>query len=250
VLEAGGIVLPRDAPVSQPLEVMLAFHGASGSGPRLAERLTECANRSGMVVVAPSMLYRDYMDPEQVRLDDQQNLPRVLEMLDNLQSRIGVPVNTSRVMVYGFSRGGQMAHRFALFYPERVSGVAALAAGNYTLPKRDAQVAGQTKPLAFPYGVADLQTYTGRPFNAPMFTKIPFWIGIGAADSAVDQVPHAWDSYIGNNRLERARRFTEYLKAMGVRALLDVFNGTGHEETVNTRQHACDFLSAQRRLGA
>ena len=51
-----------------------------------------------------------------------------------------------RVDVYGFSRGAQLAHRFAIFFPERVDHVVVFSAGTYTLPFGARTVPGNGGP--------------------------------------------------------------------------------------------------------
>jgi predicted esterase len=243
VLSADGLRVPSQLDPATPAPVLLALHGMGGSGPRVARRLEECATQHGWVLVAPSLAYRNPIDPEQVRLDGQELLPRLRELLEALPGRLGVRL-AERVLVYGFSRGGQMAHRLALFYPEKVAGVAVVAAGSYTLPRATAPVEGREQPLPFPFGVADLQRYAGRPFDARSLRAVPFWVGVGATDTATEQVPRPWDPYIGSTRLERAERFSRALQGLGAPVTFQVFSGAGHEEIPAMRSRACEFLAA------
>jgi predicted esterase len=243
VLEPEGLRLPSQLDPDQVTPVLLALHGMGGSGPRMARRLEDCATQHGWVLVAPTMAYRNYMDPEQVRLDGQEDLPRLRELLEALPGWLGVPL-AEQAFVYGFSRGGQMAHRFALFYPEKVAGVAVVAAGSYTLPRLTARLGGREQPLQFPFGVADLQRYAGHPFDARALRGVPFWVGVGATDTAREQVPRPWDPYVGSTRVERAERFARALQGLGASTTLDIFSGAGHEETLAMRAHACDFFAS------
>ena len=236
VLLPEGVAVPATIDREQPVPVLLALHGAGGNGPRIAERLASCAEQNGWVLVAPTFAYRDYMDPDQVRLDDQQDLPKLRDLLDQVEEQLtaaGLHFGDD-VFVYGFSRGGQLAHRFALFYPERVSGVASLSAGSYTLPRSE---------LKFPFGVADLAGYAGHPFDPQALQGMPFWIGVGGADTQAEQVPRPWDQYLGRTRLDRAQRFSDILQGLGASVQLNVFSGAGHEETALMRQRACAFFS-------
>lgn len=123
-----------------------------GGGAAFSRELLACAAANDWIVVAPTFAYRDYRDPALVRGDDTIFLPRLAAILDGLPARTGLALRP-RVLLYGFSRGAQTAHRFATIYPERVLGVAALSAADYTLPT--AVAPGDGRPLPFPYGVAD-----------------------------------------------------------------------------------------------
>ncbi len=248
VLGPGGVFVPATVDASRPVPVLLALHGMGGSGARIAQRLAPCAERNGWVLVAPTLAYRDYMDPEQVRLDEQQDLPRLREIIESLPGRLGSLRLDERILVYGFSRGGQVAQRLALFYPQQVAGVAVLAAGSYTLPAATVRVGHEETPLKFPFGVADLADYAGRPFDPRSLAGLPFWIGVGAADTAVSQVPPSWSPYLGSTRRARAWRVAELLRGVGADVTLNVFAGVGHEETGLMRARACAFLAAQAPL--
>ena len=248
VIQSDGIYIPPSLDTSRPIQVMVALHGMGGAGGRIGQRLVECADRHGWIVVAPSFAYRDYLDPEQVRLDDKENLPRIRQLLDSLPiaSSAGSVRFTERVLLYGFSRGAQAAQRFALFYPDRVQAAAVLSAGSYTVPRATARVDNQDKPLAFPYGVSDLDRYSGRKFDAEALARVPFWIGVGAGDTATAEVPRNWDPYLGKTRVERAQRLADMLRGMGTEVTLELFSGTGHEETAAMRARVCEFLAAHK----
>jgi predicted esterase len=236
VLTADGVFIPASVDPERPVPMLLALHGMGGNGGRIAARLASCAEQNGWVLIAPTFAYRDYMDLDQVRQDDREDLPRLLDLIDDVESRLadqGLQVDDD-LFVYGFSRGGQLAHRFAFFYPDRVAGVASLSAGSYTLPRPE---------LDFPFGVADLRDYVGHAFDPEALTGKPFWVGVGASDTQAEQVPRRFDPFIGPTRLERATRFSDALQQLGANVQLNVFSGAGHEETALMRQRACAFFS-------
>jgi predicted esterase len=236
VLSADGVFIPATIDTSQPVPILLALHGMGGTGARIAERLAACAEQNGWVLIAPTFAYRDYMDLDQVRQDDREDLPRLLNIIDQVETHLaqqGIQADDD-LFVYGFSRGGQLAHRFAFFYPDRVAGVASLSAGSYTLPRSE---------LAFPFGVGDLQDYVGHGFDPQDLSGTAFWVGVGSADTHAEQVPRKFDPFIGPTRLERATRFSQAMQQVGLNVQLNVFSGVEHDETALMRQRACAFLS-------
>ena len=156
------VYVPPDVARVQPVRVLVALHGMGGDGPTFSRDLLADAAANHWVLVAPTFAYRDYKDPAQVLADDTANLPRLAALLDGLPARTGL-VLRPRVLLYGFSRGAQTAQRFATVYPERVLGVVALSAADYTLPSAVAPEGGGALP--FPYGVADQRAIFGRPFD-------------------------------------------------------------------------------------
>jgi predicted esterase len=236
VLTQDGVFIPDTIDPERPVPILLALHGMGGSGGRIAERLASCAEQNGWILVAPSFAYRDYMDLDQVRQDEREDLPRLNSLVGQVTQRLADQglQTADDLFVYGFSRGGQLAHRFAFFYPDKVAGVASLSAGSYTLPKPE---------LAFPFGVADLQDYAGHPFSPQALNGMAFWIGVGASDNQPEGVPRRFDPYIGRTRVERATRFSEAMQQLGLSVQLNVFSGAEHEETALMRQRACTFFS-------
>jgi len=231
------------AGATEPLNVLLALHGMGGTGEDEAGPLVPRADAEHWVVVAPTTIYGDWRDPAQVAREDVVQTARLAAFLDRLPDLTGLAVNP-RVLVYGFSRGGQAANRFALAYPDRVGGVAIVSAGTYTLPLASVAANGSDVALAFPYGVANFNDLFGWPFNAADFSGVPIWVGVGARDSDPTDVPHQWDGYIGDNRLERAQRFSGVLRDAGVNAEVHVFANVGHAETDQMRAEALAFLAA------
>jgi pimeloyl-ACP methyl ester carboxylesterase len=166
---------------------------------------------------------------------------RLTTLLDALPARTGLRIR-QRALLYGFSRGGQVAHRFALAYPQRVLGVATLAAGAYTLPVGEMTIDGQRRPLPLPYGTADLAQRLGEPVDPAALRRVAFWVAVGGNDSRDRDVPMAWTAYIGPNRLARARAFKAALDRMGVPATLAIFPGVDHREVPEMRAAATAFL--------
>lgn len=220
--------------------VLLALPGMGGTGKEFAEAFRPNAERHGWVLAVPTFEYGDWRSPSRLTDEAHRQLPRVAEFLDQLPEAIGLPLQP-RVVIYGFSRGGQTAHRFALAYPERVAGVAVASAGTFTVPSARASEAGS---LTFPYGIADLQEVTGRRFDPEEFASIRFWIGVGDRDSDPSELPREWDPYIGSNRVERATRFADWVREAGAAAQVHVLPGLGHGETDEERVQALAFLAS------
>jgi pimeloyl-ACP methyl ester carboxylesterase len=147
------------------------------------------------------------------------------------------------VLLFGHSRGAQLALRFTEINPDQVAGVAAISAGTYTLPVSIDASSGQT--LEFPYGIANLaQTDGGETFDAADFASVPIWIGVGSADNNTADVPSAWSPYIGSNRVARAQNFTATLQKLGADVSLTIFPNTDHTLTEAMRRAGCAELAA------
>ncbi len=231
--------LPPQAAQRQPLRVLLALHGMGGNGSKFAESLISECDRNGWVLVAPTMPYtRDYKDPNQL-MEEDLYLGHVLHsLIDGLPKRLGLQLR-QHVMIIGFSRGAQLAHRFALFHPDMVESLALIAAGSYTMPMANSGNPG--KMLAFPVGIGDLPKYLGAPIDWQDFKKLSFWIGVGEKDNRTGDVARAFDPY-GDSRLTRARTYSSALQAMGIDVQLVVFPNVDHEVTADMCSKALGFL--------
>jgi predicted esterase len=238
------IYIPANAAARQPLQVVIAIHGMGGEGKGFAASLIKEADRRGWLLVAPTINYGDWHNPEQVAQEDVENAERRLTTIDSLPAQTGLQLKPE-VNLFGFSRGAQLAHRFALFFPERVDRVVAFSAGTYTLPSKTKDIDGDGRPdvLILPYGVGDLTKRLGRPINPTRLKQVRFYIGVGGADNVANDVPRQWDQYVGRTRVERAREFATALQSAGVSCNLQVFPGVGHEVTANMLNQAVLFFS-------
>jgi poly(3-hydroxybutyrate) depolymerase len=232
---------PQGGVDDQPVQVLIALHGMGGNGPDFGGGLASQADQHGWLIVAPTINYGDWTDPAQITHEDPALVAWLSDYVRHLTERTGYSAKP-RVLLFGHSRGAQLALRFTEIHPEEVTGVAAASAGTYTLPvSRDVHTG---LALHFPFGVSDLAaTDGGQAFNRPTFESVPIWIGVGGADTNEADVPDAWDPYIGTDRLGRARSFAQTLQNMGGNVALNVFANTDHTLTEEMRGAGCDALA-------
>ncbi|HEX8967058.1 MAG TPA: alpha/beta fold hydrolase, partial [Chloroflexota bacterium] len=233
---------PTSIPVDQPIQVLITLHGMGGNGVDFANALGAQADAHNWLVVAPSISYGDWTDPGQITREEPALIAWLSDYIAHLDERVGYPVQP-RVLLFGHSRGAQLALRFTEVHPDQVGGVAAVSAGTYTLPLASDAQTGQALP--FPFGIADLaQTDGGQPFDLATFDAVPIWVGVGGLDNVSADVPHAWDAYIGVGRLNRAQKFTQALQSLGARVSLTVFPNLSHALTDDMRALGCDTLAS------
>jgi predicted esterase len=236
----------NSARIDRPLQVVFALHGMGGEGKGFCQGFLSAAERNGWVIVAPTFSYRNWKDPVVVAEDDVALTRSLVELLDSMPQRIG-HATSRRAILFGFSRGAQLAHRFALAYPERTSAVAAMSAGTYTLPRALSRESGE--PLNFPFGTADLGRRLGRSGDAADLARVPFWIAVGGDDDRADDVPRQWDALLGKTRLQRADAFSRALNASGVRATLGIYPALGHVMSAEMIRGATAFMEKAVSVG-
>ena len=230
------------AGAQEPLTALVALHGMGGSGEDISRPLIQRADAERWVIVAPTFHYGDWRDPAQLTREAGTHMPRLAAFLDRLPELTGLSVRRG-ALLYGFSRGGQTANRFALCYPEHVAGVAMVSSGTYTLPFASLRSNDGDVAMPFPYGVANFPDLFGGAFDGSRFASVPFWVAVGSRDSDPADVPQQWTRYIGDDRVERAERFTGWLREAGLNAQVRVFPDVGHGETDQIRTAAMDFLN-------
>jgi len=231
---------PQNGADGEPLQMVVAIHGMGGNGADFGGALASQADRYGWLIVAPTIQYGDWTDPAQIAREDPALIAWLSDEIGKLAANAEYPMNP-RVLLFGHSRGAQLALRFTEIHPEQVASVAAVSAGTYTLPvSRDSR----NRLLEFPFGLANIaRDDGGKAFDPRTFAQVPIWVGVGADDTNPNDVPDAWDPYIGDDRLERAERFTTALSKMGVDVTLNVFDGASHGLTDDMRVAACTALA-------
>lgn len=237
------VYIPESLKSQQSTQLLVAIHGMRGKGDGICAGLISFAEKNGIVLLAPTFDYDpNYFDPQVVAPEDGALSKRIIQMVAELGDTTHIRFK-NRMLLYGFSRGAQLAHRFALMYPDKTLGVAALSAGSYTLPYRSYDTKG-AQPMPFPFGVGDLRNYTSKPFDQANFTKVNFMIEVGALDNNPDDASRAWDNFGGRTRLDRAQSFYQILKQVGVKAQFEAFPGIGHQEAPAMREAALNFFKS------
>jgi len=241
--------VPTHASAQQPLQVVIALHGMGGEGKGFAAPLILEAERNNWLLVAPTFQYGNWHDPEHVAQEDIDISQRLIATIDALPDQTHLKLK-AQVHVIGFSRGAQLAHRFALFFPDHVDRVVAFSAGTYTLPFGAKDIDGDGVPdiIVLPYGTADFNKRLGHPINPIRLKQVHFFIGVGGMDNAAGDVPRQWDAYEGKTRLERALEFADALKSRGVHCTVQVFPGVGHDFTNAMLARAVQFLTSSDAL--
>jgi pimeloyl-ACP methyl ester carboxylesterase len=232
------VYLPASAPSDSAVEPLIAIHGFGENPVDFVKRMIPEADKHGWLLVAPDLPSGDWKDQKVIKADARQNLPWLHRLVERIQASSPVPVR-DHVLVYGFSLGAQTGHRFTMAYPDHVLAAAVMSAGTYTLPS-PASV-GKSSP-AFPMGTADLDSYSGQPFDFDRLKSTHFWVGVGDQDTVAADVPREFDGTEGSSRKERAQNFARVLQSEGIPVKFQSFPGQAHYETPQSLDAAASFL--------
>ncbi len=225
------VYVPTTASSSrEPLQVLVVLHGMFDNGGDFCLPLLDFAEKKNLVLIAPTFNYNvNYKNPEVIANEDVELTNQLTQVFRQLPNALGSPVQ-GKLLLFGFSRGAQLAHHFALFYPNQVLAAAVLSGGAYTLP----QTQSQGEILNFPFGLANFNQVVHHEFDRESFRKISFEVQVGALDNDPAQVGRSYDKYIGNNRVARGQSFYQSLLELGVNAQFKIVPNTSHE--VNAAQ--------------
>ena len=190
------LYIPRSAGESPPL--MVSVHGVSRNARQHARLLSSMAERYGVVLLAP--LFSKKQFPDYQRLGCLGHGPRSDLALDRIISEVSnlTGADTSRFYLFGYSGGGQFAHRYAMAHPERVAAVVIGGAGWYTTPQQDNSSA---------HGVGLCRDLPSLRFDTGKFLRIPMTVVIGDQDTDRNEELNKStliDRLQDRNRLERA----------------------------------------------
>jgi poly(3-hydroxybutyrate) depolymerase len=231
-----------------PRTILLALHGIGQVGDSLGGQLMPFAQQQNWVIVAPTIDWGEWRDPDRLALAEARVLPQVLDVVDHARRELGVPTR-DRIIVYGFSRGAHAAARLGLLYPSRVVAVAAASGSAYTLPTATARNgAGRPVDAPFPIGIGNITRYFGKTVDPSAISRVQYWVGVGANDDRDSDAPRAWDAVLGKNRLERAGRFANAMEQAGCVTRISVTAGAGHELLPPAIDDSVRFLAGALRI--
>ena len=212
-----------------PLAVLV--HGSLRDATNLRDQFIDFAEANQCVLLAPlfpcgieepgdthnykRILYRG------IRYDE-----ILLAMIDEVAGLYRL--ETDKLLMHGFSGGGQFVHRFFYLYPERLSAVSIGAPGVVTLPDPD-------KPWW--RGTGDMKAIFGREPDLAAMREVAVQMVVGAADLETWEITHKpggrnWmpdANHAGTNRPERLASLRDNFAAHGIAARFDLVPNTPHD---------------------
>jgi predicted esterase len=240
------LYVPPTLPASGPVRLLVALHGIGGNGADFAKNFMPVAAARGWLMAAPTFTYGNWFDPAVVRSEDVSLSRQLVSLLGDVAQRSGRTL-LPKVDIVGFSRGAQLADRFALFEPGRVQAVGSLSAGTYTLPEATLPGAAEEHALPLPFGTADMASWLGHGLDVNGLRQVRFWISVGKDDANPGDIPRQWDPVLGSTRVARAQAFERALRSAGVSAHLTVFPGAQHQLTPAMTEAVSLFLARLQR---
>jgi pimeloyl-ACP methyl ester carboxylesterase len=210
-----------------PAPILVSVHGLARNPLQNIIYLCDAADRLGAILVAPFFSKERHHGFQW--LEAWQGGARADLILNSFLAKIAATYDgdASRLVLFGFSGGGQFCHRFAMLHPAHVVGVISVAAGWYTFPDK----------AEFPMGIGPDGDGRVRP-DLHGFLNLPTLVAVGSRDTernaALNQRPEI-DERQGPNRLVRAQRWVAAVNAAAASkgisrapAEIHVLKGAGH----------------------
>lgn len=225
--------VPVHAPV--PGRTLVSVHGISRNARDHARLLAPLAERYGATVIAP--LFDEGFFSDYQRLGRRGRGRRAdLALNDILNDALGMAPPAIRL--FGYSGGGQFAHRYTLAYPDRVAALALAAPGWFTFPDPKRR---------YPYGLAGAHVLPGVRFEPERFLRVPTLVLVGAHDverGASLRRSRRLDADQGCDRVARGKRWIGAMRrearrlGIATRFVFECMPNTDH-----------DFVAAMTRDG-
>ena len=192
--------------------ILVSVHGVSRNADEHVGLFRHLADWYGVVLIAPMFAPDAFNDYQ--RLGRKGYGPRadlaLIRLLNEIAAKTGW--DTAKVDMFGFSGGAQFAHRFTFVHPQRVRRLVLGSAGWYTMPDKSA---------AYPYGIADAAGLDAARMNALSAVQLRTLVVVGQQDDDTNDAELNRAKAIcrrqGLNRLERAHRWTQAMKAFAER---------------------------------
>lgn len=232
-------------PGGEPLPLAVLQHGTGRRGPQYRDAFAGWAEKHGCLLLAPLFPAGIGDDPDDlhnfkfVRYGDLRFDLALLAMVEEVGARFNV--RTGRFLLYGFSGGGQFAHRFAYLHPDRLRGLSIGAPGRITYidPERPWWI-----------GMRGFEERFGRAARVAELRGVPVQMVVGGADVETWEINNPggsnWmdgaDAY-GLTRVERLTALRDNFEAHGIGVRFDVVPGVGHEP-LHVLDPVKDFLAS------
>ncbi|MEA2109785.1 MAG: alpha/beta hydrolase [Pseudomonadota bacterium] len=165
------------------------------------------AEKYGVVLIAP--LFPQDRFPDYQRLGRSNKGARSDLALNRIIDEVGflTGADSKKLFLFGYSGGAQFVHRYAMTFPQNVSGMVIAAAGWYTFPDYS---------VNYPYGLKNAGKLFGKPFNPENLLDISTCVLVGDQDIARDselRKSNFIDQQQGSNRMNRGKAWIQAMKS-------------------------------------
>ena len=222
------VPLQYDVKASQKYPLLVVVHGSHRNAEAYRDALADWAEEHQTVVLSPlfpsgiiepgesnnykQLLYHD------IRYD--------LVLMAMVEETAAIyRIMSDRFMLYGYSGGGQFAHRFLYVHPDRLRAVSIGAPGSVTLID---------DTYDWWPGTANVEDLFGRPLNLETVRTVSVQMVVGGDDTGSmagfdSKRVMPGSDLAGNTRVERLEALRASFEAHGIGVEHTIVPGVGHE---------------------
>jgi len=223
-----GLMAPADG--RPPAGLLVVVHGSQRRYLRALAGFAEFGRQHRLAVMAPHFpgdLFGDgnhdgykFLFEHNIRYDKLLN-----DMIDEAAEQLGC--DAGRVLLHGYSGGGQFVHRYLYLHPERVRAASIGAPGEVTLLDDHAQ---------WWAGTANSPEVFGKDVDKSALKNVPIQLMVGEKDLDTGELveqPHSelWASdeeRRAATRIDRIQLLQRSFQNVGAAAALEIMPGVSH----------------------
>ena len=235
-------------------KILVSVHGYNGRKDdqssrkrvkRAAERWSHLADNNGWVVISPHFdqkrFNNDYQRLNFLRIRSDVRLNQIIIKVERMLGGI----RTDKLLLFGFSGGGQFVHRYAAFNPSRIERAVAAASGWYLWPD---------STLPYPIGTEQNSLKNLPKPQILKLCQVNLLILVGEHDAEQGSFRHEFKGHNlialqGKGRRVRAENWIESLKKFSrlhdkyFKITLKLVPNTGHSISKRLKKMAGKYLS-------
>jgi pimeloyl-ACP methyl ester carboxylesterase len=177
------------------------IHGYGRHVEEYTEEFTEFADRQRYIILSPYFPEDERF--QQLGIGEEEKTIRFDERTLGLVAEVGgrLNVETERFDLFGFSAGGQFAHRFLYAHPDRLRSVVVAAPGTVTVP---------TDRYRWPMGLRNLDSLAKVNVDLNRVRQVRVMLIVGQDDKDDENLRETDEANrFGRTRLARARSLHE-----------------------------------------
>jgi hypothetical protein len=186
--------------------VFITVHGVKRMAKEHADEFAPFAEHYGLVLLAPLFPKERFCDYQ--RLGHNGKSVRADLALNRIIEEVGflTGADTDKLLMFGYSGGGQFVHRYGMAYPQNIKRIVVAAPGWYTFPDYK---------YNYPLGLKKTRGLLNLTFDPTRFLSIPSCVMVGEKDVHRDaelNKSKLVDHQQGLNRLERGKAWVRAMK--------------------------------------
>jgi pimeloyl-ACP methyl ester carboxylesterase len=208
----------------RPLSLLVTVHGANRTAEKYRDLFVDFSEANDCVVLAPlfPMSTADLTSVhnlKEIEFDGTRFDQALLDMVDEVAEGWGL--DAQRFGLFGFSAGGQFAHRFLMLHPERLAAVSVGAPGRLTRPDQ---------AIPWPDGLGGVAERFGITPDLAALEGVTVQTVVGGSDTELSATAGRLDQQpaVARTRVDNAKLLYEDLIALGVDAEFALVPGVEH----------------------